>query len=96
MKAHSCKGHTAWCGLFLPVCELANDDDLHYGQALGFLSEIHLHNVIDGKERPLIATKIRRARQTAIGECHDRDCQWIAVQVIHGAKHCRRDPSSEA
>ena len=81
---------------FLPVRESANDDDLHYGQALGFLGEIHLHNVIDGKERPLIATKIRCACHTAVGKRHDCDCQWIAVQVIHGAKHCRRDPSSEA
>lgn len=76
--------------------ESANDDDLYHGQALGFLSEVHLHNVIDGKERPLIAAKIRCARETAIRKCHDCDCQWIAVQVIHGAKHCRRDPPSEA
>ena len=81
---------------FLAVPESAYDDDLHHGQTLGFLSEIYLHHVIDGEEGPLIATKARRACDTAIGKCHDCDCQWIAVQVIHGAKHCRRDPSSEA
>jgi len=62
---------------------------------LGFLGEICPHNTIDGKEGPLIATKIGGACQTTISECHDCDCQGIAVQVVYGAKHRRGNGSAE-
>jgi len=63
---------------------------------LGFWSEIHPHDGIDGKLGPLIAAKIRCACQAAIGKCHDCDCQGIAVQVIHRAKYRRCDFPAES